>query len=272
MEQKLAILCLSLSLLACLSDRTTTLDEQENNCNLAEELYAHHGRQGSYLSQKLLDSSINLCPSYADAHHEISVPYLKRGDYSSWLKYLGRAVELEPEQYLGIQAWCKVKFLHDYRGALDDFLRLDSLNPVRKRIIADNDMYSWMALCAAGLGDMTGALAYIDSSINTAIRDNGEEWVGMFDFFYRGNIKMALEDYIGAISDFDKQLKLSSNLIDAYYYKGTAYLKLGKSKEAKESFNQAKLLHAADGYHIEDPYVEMPWRVYTEEIESVLDF
>src|SRR6478735_6979786 len=50
--------------------------------------------QGSRKSQQYYDSAIRICPDYAEAWRAISIPYLKRGDYYTWRKYLDKAVSL----------------------------------------------------------------------------------------------------------------------------------------------------------------------------------
>ncbi|MEH6306936.1 hypothetical protein RYH73_14885 [Olivibacter sp. CPCC 100613] len=271
MTKRLLIFYLSALISACWSSDDNINDNSGvSKCDIAKEIYENSGIQGTHESQVLLDSAINLCPDMTDAYHEISVPYLKRGDYFTWLVYLNKAIEKEPERFLGIRAWCRVKFLHDYNNSFDDFKKLESINRNSTIIVADNNIYSWMALCKAGLGEMETALMYIEKSINSAITEHGTEWVGMYDFFYRGNINIALGKFNDALKDFDNQLKLSPNLIDAYYYRAKTLINMSRKNEALTWLLRAKSLLKNEGYSINDPYVEMPWRIYEKDIDEAI--
>ncbi len=94
------------------------------NCNIyavgtperaACELYiqAIEFPQGSIQSQVYFDRVLALCPTFAEAYHEKSVPYLKRGDFQTWKKLMDEAVRLQPARFLSDRGWCRFKFLHD---------------------------------------------------------------------------------------------------------------------------------------------------------------
>src|SRR5690349_3581551 len=70
--------------------------------------------QGSRESQQYYDSAIRACADYGEAWRAFSIPYLKRGDFFTWRKYMDKAVELKPRPFLGIRGWCLFKFLKDY--------------------------------------------------------------------------------------------------------------------------------------------------------------
>src|SRR5262245_41232077 len=101
----------------------------DSNCARACRLYNEADKfyQGTRICQLYLDSAIRLCPGYAEAWHEFSVPFLKRGDFFTWRKYMDKAVELKPRAWLGTHGWCRFKFLKDYEGALEDLKRYDTL-------------------------------------------------------------------------------------------------------------------------------------------------
>lgn len=266
--EKWLIYCLSLfTILSCSKQSSKEEKVAGTDCDLAELLYDQKGNQGSSHSQLYLDSAIRICPDFSKAYREKGVPYLKRGDYSTWFQYLNKAIELDPQSFLVIRAWCRTKFLHDYKGALEDFKAWDTMFEPGPRMVADNSIYSWMALCYAGLGDNTKALQCIDKSIEDAVREHGSEWVGLYDYFYRGNIKLAFNDFDGALADFDRQTELTDKIADVYYYKSIALLQLGRKKAAKEALFKARSLFINE-QHIHDPYVEMPWQIWQEDIEE----
>jgi len=71
-------------------------------CRLAET--TGELKQGSRESQVRFDSIIALNPNYAWAYFEKSVAYLKRGLLLDGLKYLNKAVELDPKSHLCYRA------------------------------------------------------------------------------------------------------------------------------------------------------------------------
>lgn len=242
-----------------------------SDCELAERLYEEKGRQGSARSQHYLDSAIALCPAFAKAWHEKSVPYLKRGDYATWMQHINKAVELDPDSYLDIRGWCKVKFLHDYEGGMEDLLRYDTLIVGSPKMVGDFNIYTWIAFSKLGLQDSMGALACFDKSIDEAIQGFGAEWVGLYDYLYRGILKMEMKDYAGALQDFDRQLKHYEKLADGHYYRGVTLMLMGQMAGAKTALEKALRLFTGEGYHASDIYVEMPWQIYVEDIHEALE-
>ncbi|WP_313265506.1 hypothetical protein [Sphingobacterium sp.] len=159
--------------------------------------------------------------------------------------------------------------MHDYKGALEDFKNFDLLRPENPKVIGDYNIYTWMALCEIGLDHYKLALAYANKSIAISSKEHREEWVGMYDFLYRGNIKLVLKDYKGALEDFDKQLRNSDKLAEGYYYQGVAFLRLKRKKDAKKSFEKS-VYYFVNGYTMLDPYVEMPFKVYIHDAKIEL--
>ncbi|SEL54257.1 tetratricopeptide repeat protein [Parapedobacter koreensis] len=267
------IYCLSLFVVTACGQRNTNRYDPNaglSDCELAERLYNQKGNQGSARSQQYLDSAIALCPAFAKAWHEKSVPYLKRGDYATWMQLINKVVELEPSNYLDTRGWCKVKFLHDYAGGLADLQRYDTLVAGSPKMVGDFNIHSWMAFAKLGLQDSSAALKYFDQTIDEAIRHLGPEWVGYHDYLYRGILKMELKDYDGALADLDRQIAHYDKLADGHYYRGLLLAKIGKKAQALASLEKAKALFTGDGYHAQDPYVEMPWQIYLEDIERAL--
>ena len=59
-------------------------------------------------------------------------------------------------------------------------------------------------------------------------------------------INKSVKDYQGAIEDFTEAIKLAEKPYNwAFYYRGTAYEKLGKNKEAIADYDEAGKLKAA---------------------------
>jgi tetratricopeptide (TPR) repeat protein len=242
-------------------------------CNLACRLSNLAGTfpQGSRSSQEYFDSAIRLCPDMADAWREISVPYLKRGDFATWRKYIDKAVALQPGRVLDIRGWCRFKFLRDYEGALEDLRRFDSLSHFLSKHTGDGT-YSLnvvMALCERELGNYSNASLYFSKGIDSIFYTKGKDFIGLFDFLHRAVLKLRQQDYTGALSDLDQQEKLCRNYVETSYYKGMAYRSLGKHKLAKQQFKNAARLYK-EGFHLSDVYCEMLDAVYPSDVDEAL--
>ncbi|MCF6404876.1 hypothetical protein L3C95_18395 [Chitinophaga filiformis] len=242
-------------------------------CNLACKLrnLSSSFAQGSRSSQEYLDSAARLCPDMADAWREISVPYLKRGDFVTWRKYLDRAVALQPARTLDVRGWCRFKFLRDYEGALEDLKRFDSLTHFASRHTGDGT-YSLnvvMALCERELGNYDNAALYFSKGIDSIFYTKGKDFIGLFDFLHRAVLKLRQQDYSGALSDLHQQDKLCRNYVETSYYKGIAYRSLGKRKLAEQHFEKAARLYK-EGFHMSDVYCEMLDAVYPSDVEEAL--
>ncbi len=242
----------------------------DSSCNRACKLATLAGTypQGSRSSQECLDSAIRLCPTMADAWRELSVPYLKRGDFVTWRKYIDKAVALQPARFLDIRGWCRFKFLRDYEGALEDLHKFDSLSHFLSKHTGDG-AYSLniiMALCERELGNYANAAYYFSQGIDSTRKD----FIGLFDYLHRAVLKLRQQDYTGALSDLALQEKLCKNYVETSYYKGIAYRSLGKHTQAKKQFKNAARLYK-EGFHLTDVYCETLDTVYPSDVEEALE-
>jgi len=247
---------------------------KDPRCALACRLYnaSDSFGQGTRKCQQYLDSAIRLCPEYAEAWHEISVPYLKRGDFLNWRRYMDKAVELKPWLYLGNRGWCRYKFLKDYEGALSDLKRLDTLLQFEPGPSGDGsyDLHIVMALCERELGHYPEAFAYFSKGIDSVYDKKGMEWIGNYDYLHRAVTRIRIKDFTRALSDLDKQIVKFGRYAETFYYRGIAFRATGMEEAAKASFEKARLLFTKDGYHFTDPYCEMADAIYLADIEKEL--
>lgn len=243
-------------------------------CALACRLYnaSDSFGQGWRKSQEYLDSAIHLCPEYADAWHEISVPYLKRGDFLTWRKYIDVAVALKPEVYLLTRGWCRFKFLRDYEGALDDFKKNDTITNFTPGQTGDGsyNTYVVMAICERELGHYPESFIYFSKGIDSVYQNKGIAWVGLYDYVHRAVARIRLGDYKSALSDLDSENKKYESYAETWYYMGIVYRFTDRIKEAKACFEKAKRLFNGEGYHFSDPYCEMTDAIYLSDIDKAL--
>ncbi len=69
-------------------------------------------------------------------------------------------------------------------------------------------------------------------------------------FYQRGYFKLNLDDYAGAIADFDNALKLDKKMGKAFYYRGLANAKSGNLSESANGFFESANL----GYKSHESY------------------
>ncbi len=223
--------------------------------------------QGSRLSQLYFDSAILVCPTFAYAWFEKSVPYLKRGDYETWWALLDKAVELEPNQYLGYRAGCLMPTLKDHKGVVRDLERLDKIRkggPLGSNPGGDYDLRIVLAISKRELGDYAGSLLEFDKAIHEAEKKN---WIGSYDYLHRGVTYLQLKNYTAALADFEKQLTVYKQLADTYYYMGLVFEAQGHPSKAKEYFQLAYEKYTSTGFHRNDPYSVIPDQVFLADIE-----
>ncbi len=232
-------------------------------CVLATE---EGGAQGSRYSQVKFDKAIEQCPSLDYAYFEKSVPYLKRGDFITWKKIIDKAVEINPLGRLGYRGWCRYQFLRDYRGAIADFERLDSLTKfdIGYSQNGDYQLNIAKALCYKALGEKKKAIEIIEKQL-------AEKGYSAFpyDYLHLGVLKMEIGDDAGGIEFLKKSITLNDYLAEPYYYLGLIYKKQKSMNDFKENMEKAKAYYLK-GYKRSDPYTHPMDKIYLADIEKEL--
>ena len=223
--------------------------------------------QGSKESQLHFDKAIALCPTFDYAYHEKAVPYLKRGLFVEWKKLIDKAVDLKPATHLGYRGWCRYQFLRDYKGAIKDIEKLESLATYDIGYSANGDYHLIIVkgLCYKALGQKEKAIRIITDQI---AREDYETMT--FDYLHLGVLYLEMNEPDKALSTLIKQLEVNDYLADTYYYLGLAKLALGEEVPAQEYFQKALSFYQA-GKHMQDPYTHHMDRVFKSEIEAQLE-
>jgi tetratricopeptide (TPR) repeat protein len=257
----------------------TTLCVSQPNCNVykfnknepcyqacEESMKAIEYAQGSRESQVHFDKAIERCPSFDYAYFEKAVPYLKRGEFIEWKKLIDKAVELNPAERLGYRGWCRYQFLRDYKGAIQDLERLDSLVGYDIGYSANGDYHLKvaLALCYKQSGQKQEAHRILEEHVSR------KDYTPMpYDFLHLGVIKLELKDFAGAIAAFEKQIRYNDFQAENYYYMALAY----KGLRNKNAFH-GNLVKAKEHYrankHLVDPYTHQADRIFLSEIEALL--
>lgn len=231
-------------------------------CVLASEAEA---RQGYRDSQEKFDKAIALCPTLDYAYFEKSVPYLKRGDFVTWKKLIDQAVALN-SWHLGYRGWCRYQFLRDYRGAIEDFEKLQKVTPgeIGYSQNGDYQLNIVKALCYSALGEKSKAIQIIETQFK---QKNYSPMA--YDYLHLGVIKLDVGDLDGSIDALKKSISANDYLAENYYYLGMAHVKKDENKQAREYFEKA-LEFYRKGYKLSDVYTHPMDKIYLSQIENAL--
>jgi len=215
--------------------------------------------QGVYLSQTMFNILTYQNPNYADAYFEQSVPFNKRGDFAKGFQLLNKAVELDPSIHLGYRGYMKLRFLRDFKNALLDLNRLDSLTPNFTDAPWGEDIDFLRGECYFGKKEYQKSI----NCFNRSVKNNKEDWVDLNTFVYLGICEYELGNYEKSISEFNRALKQSENTPEAHFGLAKAYLKLENLDKVNEHILKAE---KSIEYKREDTYKEFQNEIYLEEI------
>ena len=268
---KFAIVFLTLFYPFLVIGQTNCLAYQDSAHRKACELYqmATDHAQGSRISQSYFLESLKACPTFAPSLYEMSVPYLKRGDFYTWKLLIDKAVKINPQFYLPSRGSDLFFFLRDYKGALKDIERSYILNKGQPgySVNGDYDLRIVMALCLAKIGNIKRALEVYDECLTDHVKTDN---IGLYDYLHRGVMYFRLRRYEDALADLNKQTDKYTKLADTYYYIGLVYLKLNNKSFALSNLLKAEQLFTKTGYHRFDSYNEEPDQVFLSDITEKL--
>ncbi|MEQ9164884.1 MAG: tetratricopeptide repeat protein [Fulvivirga sp.] len=235
-------------------------------CKEAEKAIQH--AQGSKASQEHFLKSIELCPEFAYSFFEQSVPFAKRGQMNLWIGLINKAVDLDPEQYLGQRGWYHWFFMHNYDKAISDIDKLDDLLDYDIGETGDGfyHLNIMKGLCYKGLGDYEKAIELIENCINSE-----DYYQGSYDNLHLGVLYLEVNEPEKALVEFEKQMEYN-DISEAYFYSAKAYQQLGNSKRTIEYLNLS-LEKYDQSIAMHNPYRQLMDEIYRldieEEIESV---
>lgn len=222
--------------------------------------------QGSKASQQKFDQAIKLCPTMDYAFFEKSVPYLKNGQFIEWKKLIDQAVNLNPRAHLGYRGWCRYQFLRDYKGAIQDFEKLDSLSDydIGYSINGDYHLQVARALCYKFSGDRKKAIDIIEQQLIT------KDYLPMnYDYLHLGVLKFETQDFDGATQWLTKAIAFNDYLAETYYFLALVYKQKGDLGEFMTYMEKAKIFYQKN-YRRFDGYTHPADKIYLADIEREL--
>ncbi|HMJ69926.1 MAG TPA: tetratricopeptide repeat protein [Cyclobacteriaceae bacterium] len=264
-----AIVCIILSSVSMIS---LAQEKPATDCRdvnfLMERVWKHY--QGNEKWLKTMDSVLTICPNSARIWGDRAMAYMIRGEYVEGLAYLDKAVSLDPFYYLGNRAWYRMRYLHDYKGAIADLEKLEQVAGHTLVYVTNAHMYIMKGLAYKELGEVEKALEQLDFAIKEQINSKGPEWLGVYDYLYRGILKYRTDDFEGAIEDLTLQVKQYESLADTYYYRGMAYAATGRKDEARLDLQRAKDILLNGGEKRWESFVVVADEIFLSDVDNAL--
>lgn len=223
--------------------------------------------QGTRASQELYDEVIAIDSTFAAAYREKGVPYLKRGDFITWYNLISKAVEYEPNDFLGIRASCLFNFLDDYEGTIKDIEALRKLRNNKNIGYTNNGTYHLAVLEGLAykmLGNKEKAYQLIFNQLSDSEYD-----LSVYDYLHLGVIQFELGKLDEALNSFEKQSEIN-DVAENQFYMAKVYFQQGKIELAKNQLNKAKALYLASN-KMYDPYNKLVDQIYLQEIEEFIN-
>ena len=214
---------------------------QHKACKLVENIddsYSQFSRE----FQEKYDEAIRICPYFAHGYREKSTAYLKSGDFLTWKKLIDKAVEYDWVENLGYRGWCRFQFFRDYKGAIEDIEKLDSLVDynIGYSINGDYHLNIAKAICYSALNQKQKAITIFNEQLNKENYD-----AGLYDYYQLGVTYFEVKEYENALLSFEKQSKINE-FADNAYYKCKVYKTLKKEAEYKKYKEIALKLYTED--------------------------
>ena len=218
--------------------------------------------QGVSFSQSMFEILKYQDPSNDRIYFEQSVPYNKRGYYEKGFELLDKAVELDPKMHLGYRGYMKLRFLRDFKGALEDFNRLDSLTPKVVDTPWGEDIDFLRGEAYFGLENYEKSIFHFKRSIE----NQGEGWADIQAFVYTGLSEHELGKPEEAKKHFEKALDQSKYTVEAHLGLAKFYKEKGEFQKCESHLDKAQKYFS---YKRNDPYSEYLNEVYKSDITSL---
>lgn len=233
----------------------------------ADERYFY---QGTIPMQFLMEEALTLDPNHALAWREQGAATVKRGLAVEAMSYWEHVLDIDAQTWQGWRGYLYLYFYRDYVRAIADFDATDSLTLDFTDYPQGQSVDYMRGIAYYALGDYQSALNYFTKYIDEVSEDEGESWVSIYAFLYRGLVYEKLNRYDLALADFDKTIKYDENLSDAYYHEARIFLNQGDVAKAIRMLATANTQFKKGFYH-QRPYVEVIDQVYQVDIDHLAE-
>ncbi|MBW8687993.1 tetratricopeptide repeat protein [Chitinophaga rhizophila] len=207
--------------------------------------------------QLYLDSALAILPGEASFWQLKAMPLFKQRKYEAGMKYLDKAVALDPAEYLDYRAFIKCIFQKDYQSAITDFNLAKSAH--YHQGVMDHGYDFYLGLSYLQLNDYSAAKASLLEVIRRVQESSPSAPVHFLYYFYLGIVHYETADYPAAVDYFNKALSLYPRFSDAGYYKSICLMRLHRDEEGRKTLAAARK-DFKEGYSIpEDNAVYEPY-------------
>lgn len=199
----------------------------------------------------LFDQAINVGPNYAYAFCQKSVPFFKRGLFAEGNALIGRAIELEPHNYLYYKAYYYF-YNRSYDLCIKDLGELYSAHNVRyvTTPVGELEMRLLLGMAYAHLGNVEKGIEWIQNLMEEYKIQSHLK--GFYDHFCLGVLYLQNNELDLAKAEFEKQLNIDHNFASTYYYLGLIMKREFKNALSQEYFEEAlsKINRKDGGYSL----------------------
>jgi len=254
----------------------STIVQAQPNCNVflinkdtvkyeaCKYVLAHRNEyyQFDWRQMDIWNKAIEMCPDLAYPIREYGVPYLKAGNFIEWKKYMDRAVELEPMEYLGIRASLKCKFVADYEGAINDIepcIKLFKGNDIGHTHDGTYHLNMVKGLSLKALGRIKEAIDVWEYQLA-----KDDHLIGMYDYLHLGVLYYDDDNYEEAIKYLNKQT-VENDIAENRYYLAKCYRALGNKPKYDDQIAKAHA-YIVKSRIMSDPYSELFDQVYLQDV------
>ncbi len=203
------------------------------------------------------DKVIRQVPKFVDAYRTRAVAKYNLGDYEGAIADLDNAIKVDPEDANLYDSRASVKFgfaqseskqrktvkaRYLYEAAIEDLTQVINVDPESHSFYGNRAMVKYnFAEFEAQQGNIKKARKLYEAAINDCTKSIQQDPNNEKTYQTRSFAKIALEDFKGAIKDFDRLLQIGSKSWKDYYYyqRGFAKKTLGYYRSAIADFDNA---------------------------------
>lgn len=225
--------------------------------------------QGTVPEQLLLAEAAQMDPENSKVLREQGVAWLKRGFGIQMHDHFEKAIKVDPVAWQGYRGYNYLYFYRDYERALADFNALDTLTSDTDYPQGQSVDYM-RGLCYLGLNNYGKSIEYFTKYINEVTAEDGESWVDVYAFLYRGIVYAKLGDFKNARIDFEKGIKYYKDLADFYYHLAALDIVENNKSSAIKNVEIALDLYEK-GYYHQRSYVTVQEQLHSNLINLLKD-
>lgn len=209
------------------------IDEYVHNC---AKKYSYQFQHHHY--QECLDKGLKEDSNISYLWQQKAMPYFKARKYEVGMKYLDKAVEINPAGYLSYRGFIHCIFAKNFEDAIKDFEEIKAIEG--NSIVMDHSYNFYLGLSHLQLNNFENAENLLQEDINAQTKQWGEKEYHHLSMFYLGVSQYEQKKWKEANETFDKALEKYPMFSDAMYYKSICLYQLGKSDEYYVWYEKAK--------------------------------